>query len=80
MHAQHGWNADRQVQVRAALRQAELEERVDSCHMAPRLPGNRGYRNFSSESRSSSMVWARLVLSRDMHFMTSSFNSGAVPC
>jgi hypothetical protein len=32
MHAQHRRNADGEVQVRAALRRAELEERVDSGH------------------------------------------------
>ena len=34
VHAQHRRHADGQVQVRAALCDAELEERVDSCHNA----------------------------------------------
>ena len=34
VHAQHRRHADGQMQVRAALRRAQLEERVDSCHNA----------------------------------------------
>ncbi len=34
VHAQHRRHADRQMQVRAALRHAQLQERVDSCHNA----------------------------------------------
>ena len=34
VHAHHGRHADGQVQIRAALRDGELEECVDSCHNA----------------------------------------------
>ena len=37
-HAQHRRHADRQVQIGAALRHAQFEERVDSCHNAADYP------------------------------------------
>src|SRR5690606_15556165 len=38
VQTQHRRNADREVHVGAALRQAELQERIDSCHLEPYDP------------------------------------------